>query len=94
MLHMSSALPDYLPPNPSTLIFAIAVTISLFPLIDLCTVGAHLFDRPLFSKRRTTHRDLLLLYFAIIIASFGLFPLWFYFCGGASDNTILKSWWG
>ena len=75
-------LTDNLPPNPTLLIFALALTISLYPLIDytlhLLLVISSFKPQQRQQQRTTTHRDLLLLYLTIIITSLALISLWYY----------------
>mmetsp|Transcript_19572 Transcript_19572/g.39241 ORF Transcript_19572/g.39241 Transcript_19572/m.39241 type:complete len:90 (+) Transcript_19572:90-359(+) len=88
-----SSVPDHQSPNPCSLILAIAVTISLYPIIDIIVNHPLLenFFRHNPNKRQTTHRDLLLLYLGIIASSCGFFPLWFYFYGDSGEDSILRS---
>ena len=82
-------LTDNLPPNPTLLIFALALTISLYPLIDytlhLLLVISSFKPQP--RQRSTTHRDLLLLYLTIILTSLAIISLWHYWYGGPNDNN-------
>jgi len=94
-----SSVPEHQPPNPCSLLLAIVVTISLYPIIDqiINPQLENLFGpqnsnpKQQQQQRPTTHRDLLLLYIWVIAGSCGFFPIWFYFFGGGADGTILKT---